>query len=262
MDYLKNLSIDELAAFYLRLADSCEKLVPSLDSPLSGKFLRTWILNRERGKIYEFETPSHLKHHQSIFETQIYHRDVFLTNKKAQFEGSPDRWVGLLPRLQGINGFKKWDPISGWLDLEIETLCDNTPNAFSIGYVQERGSDADRDILSSLRGFQLKSKVKLSVNHVHNSSYLRCVFKSWFASATDLYDFNSMERFTLPNPDYGSKLPGAIRPQDKMITVHHTNGQRLEAAGRATPFTVVLKPWLVSDARLLGPANIDPKRKL
>lgn len=98
MDYLKNLSIDELAAFYLRLAGSCEKLVPSLSNPLSGKFLRTWVENRERGKVYEFEAPSHFKSHKSIFETQKYHREVFLTNKKAEFEGSPDKWVGVLPR--------------------------------------------------------------------------------------------------------------------------------------------------------------------
>ncbi len=262
MDYLKNLSLDELAAFYLRLADSCEKLVPSLDNPLSGKFLRTYILNRDRGKVYEFETPSHFKQHQSIFETQKYHRDVFLTNKKAEFEGSSNRWVGVLPRIQGTNGFPKWDPSSGWLTLEIETLCDNTPNGFAIVKAQQRGSDADRDILTSVRGFQLKSTVKMAVSQVQNSSALMCSFKSWVSSGKDLYDFSSAEHFTFPNPDYGSKLAGAIRPQDDKITVHHSNAQRLEAAGRAMPFTVVLKPWLVSDARLLGPANIDPKRKL
>ena len=67
--------------------------------------------------------------------------------------------------------------------------------------------------------------------------------------------------FANPTAQSG-KAADAIRPQDKTLTVYHSNAKRLEDAGKAAPYQVVLKPWTVADARLTAPANMDIKRRL
>ena len=90
-------------------------------------------------------------------------REVFLTNEKARFSGGSEKWAGILPRIQGVLGFRKWD-MRGILPLEYESLCDVAPNLLAIGKIQRLGDSADRDIFGSLRGFQLKSTVTVSVD--------------------------------------------------------------------------------------------------
>ena len=260
-DYLKNYSIDQVAAWYGRSANVWEKNMSDLHPALAGAFLRTWLTNRVKYKKIEFEAPAHLKSHSSIFEVQAFHRDVFLSNKKARFSGGVEKWAGILPRIQGVLGFKKWD-MRDILTLEYESLSDIAPNLLAIAKIQKFGSNADRDIFGSLRGFQLKSKVTVSAQQLASKSQVKISFNTWACSGTDVYDWNYSEYLTVVNPDYGSKIPGAIRPEDQTLTVFHTNAKRLEDAGQAAPFEVILKPWMVFDARLTSSATLDITRSL
>jgi hypothetical protein len=42
-DYLKNYSVDQVAAWYLRLAAAWEANMPDLQPALAGAFLRSWV---------------------------------------------------------------------------------------------------------------------------------------------------------------------------------------------------------------------------
>ena len=259
-DYLKKYTVDQVAAWYLRLAAAWDAGMTDLHPPLAGAFLRSWVNNRVKDAKIEFDAPAHLRGQSSVQLVQAYHREVFLTTKKARFSGGTERWAGLLPRIQGLAGFTKWD-LKGELPLEYESLCDVAPGLLYIVRIQQAGSNADRDIFGSLRGFQLKSKITVSAAP-QNGGQLLVMFKSWTASGADRYDWDYSEHLTVVNPDYASKLPDAIRPQDKTLSVYHSNAKRLEDAGRAAPFQVVIKPWAVTNAQLIGPVQINPQRQL
>ena len=259
-DYLKSYPVDQVAAWYLRLAAAWEKGSPGLKPALAGLFLRTWVNNRTPDAKVEFDTPEHIRSHSALYAVQAYHRDVFLTNKKARFSGNVEKWAGIIPRIQGAPGYTKWD-MRADLALEYESLCDPAPDLLAIVRIERTGSAADRDFFGSLRGFQLKSKVTVGIGSLPGAP-VRILFRSWFCSGTDRYDWDYSEHLTVANPDYGSKAPTAIRPQDPTLTVYHSNAKRLEDARSAAPYQVVLKPWMVADARLCGPADIDIRRVL
>jgi hypothetical protein len=256
-DPLAKLTEDELAAWYLRLADAGEKEFKNqgIKEPLSGRFLRMWITNRQLDKVYEFEAPEHLRSLPAVTEVQRYHREVFLTDKKARFTGGATKWVGVLPRIQGLPNFTKWD-MKDPIYLEYESLCDLAPSGFSVKLIQLHGTQEERDIMTSLRGFQLKSKVCVRAEVVNRNQNAVLYFLAWAASGTDRYDWNAREHLTVPNPDHGSKESYAVAPGEEKITVQHKHAQRLESAGKATPFKVVIKPWAVAEASITGPAQI------
>jgi hypothetical protein len=262
-DYLKNLSVDELAAWYLRLADGWDReSSKTLKQPLAGEFLRRWVNNRRVDVEYEFDAPDHLRSLPAVIEQQRFHREVFLTQRKGKFYPKPDRWVGVLPRIQGVLGFQKWD-MKEALSLEYESLCDPAPTLAALLFVQQRGDPAEADITAALRGFQLKSQCEVKADPVAGSkNRVRITFTSWIASATDRYDWDAVKHLTVRNPDYQSKESYAVRPQDRDLTVYHTNAIRLEKAGRAAPFKVKIKPWAVTDGRVGKQSDIDIQRKL
>ena len=259
-DYLKNYTPDQVAAWYLRLAAAWDAKTPELHPPLAGAFLRTWVKNRTKDAKIEFDAPEHLRSQSAVLLVQAYHRDVFLSNKKARFSGGSEKWAGLLPRIQGATGYTKWD-LKGELALEYESLCDVAPDMWAIGKMQTSGNAGDLDIFGSLRGFQLKSKVTVAAAKQTGTQVL-IMFKSWQASGTDRYDWDYSEHLTVFNPDYGSKAADAIRPVDQKLTVYHSNAKRLEDAGKAAPFLVILKPWVVANTQLLAPTTIDTSRSL
>jgi hypothetical protein len=234
--------------------------MPELQPALAGAFLRAWVDNRDPKADIEFDAPPHLRSNAAVLNVQRFHRDVFLTNKKARFTGGAEKWAGILPRVQGAPGTTKWD-MKTPLALEYECLCDIAPDIWAIAKIQRSGSAAERDIFGSLRGFQLRSKVTVAANLPANNR-LPVRFTSWRASGTDRYDWNYSERLTVANPDYESKVPDAIRPQDKTLTVYHSNAKRLEDARLAAPYYVVLRTWSVTDAGITAPAEIDLSRRL
>lgn len=258
-DHLKNLPLDQVAGWYRRLADAWSANTPDLHPPLAGAFLRAWVNNRNPKAAIQFDAPPHLRTSSAVLDTLLFHREVFLTIRKARIGGG-EKWAGLLPRIQGAAGFTKWD-MKGDLPLEYESLCDIAPNVLSIAKIQRLGSSGDRDLLGSLRGFQLKSRaVAFTPQMVGNMATIQ--FRSWTCSASDRYDWNYAEHFTVANPDYQSQAPDAVRPQDQTLTVFHSNAKRLEVAAKAAPFDVVLRPWTVADPRITGPANVDTSRRL
>jgi hypothetical protein len=206
-DHLKNLPLDELAGWYRRLGDTWTKGRPDLGQPqtladpLAGKFLHTWLSNRQLDRVYEFDAPEHLRSLGAVIDVQRYHRDVFLTIQMAKYTNRTQKWAGVLPRIQGLLGFQKWD-MKGDMALSYESLCDPAPNLAQLGRVQLFGTPAERDITGSLRGFQLKSECILSALPNQNPSMVTVQFKQWIASATDRYDWDGGEHFTVFNPDY------------------------------------------------------------
>ena len=127
---------------------------------------------------------------------------------------------------------------------------------------QVTGNEADKDILTSLRGFQIKSYVKVAGMSLPNSKKLKVMFQSVQAQIIDRYDWNYSEYLTVPNPDFNSKLPNAVAPTEKTIQVYHTNAKRLEDAGLAKPYDVLSKPWEVTEAQFHASEVIDPNIKL
>jgi hypothetical protein len=260
-DYLKELSNDDVAAWYRRLADMWIKGRPDLGfpqplaEPLAGKFLHTWLDNRVAYEEYVFEAPAHLRSLEvsAIITVLIFHRKVFLTEAKKK-DGA---WGGILPRIQR----GKWDMKSD-LILEYESLCTVGDSFFDITRIQNSGTPAEKDIMGAMHGFQLKSQCKLSASPIKNSSLIEVRFKEWFASITDNYHWNPQKSLTMPNPDYESKDPKAVRPKDKTLLVYHSNAKRLENAGMAAPFKVRINPWRVNDARITQPAKINMNKRL
>ncbi len=259
-DYLAGCSVEQVAGWYRRLADAWSKNMPELQPALAGTFLRAWVDNRNPNGTIQFDAPPHLRACNAVFEVQAFHRDVFLTTKRARFSGGSEKWAGVLPRIQGTPGYPKWD-MNSPLPLEYESLCDLAPNVWAIAKIQRSGTNAERDIFGSLRGFQLKSKVVV-VARRGTGNQATVQFQSWVCSATDRYDWDYSEHLTVVNPDYQSKEPDAIRPEERTLTVFHRNAKRLEDAGLAAPYDVVLRPWTVTDQRVAGPATIDIARRL
>jgi hypothetical protein len=126
---------------------------------------------------------------------------------------------------------------------------------------QVTGTPEERDLLTSLRGFQLKSIVQINGTIVARSTRVRISFASWRCRVTDRYDFDYTEHFTIPNPDFTSTDSNAVRPRDREITVYHTNAQRLERALQAAPYDIEME-WQLTDASITGPTEVDRSRSL
>ena len=247
-DVLAKLSPPDVAAFYARLADSVEANRGALQSSLAALLMRKWLENRSRGATLQIDVPPHVKTHADVMETLRYHRRVFLTQEQAKTK----KWAGIVPRLLGQPGFQKWDGLST-LKLEYESLVEIPM------WKQVTGSDADRDILYSLHGFQLKSTV--SVGGQMSADRLSCAirFVSYEASISDTYDWDYSEHLKVPNPDFGKKGPGAVEPGSKVVRVYHSNAKRIEDANLAAPYSFTTPRWPVSAPDVTGTANVSLK---
>lgn len=249
-DVLATLKPPELAAFYGRLADAVDRNRGVLKVSMAALLMRHWLENRDSASTFQFEAPEHLRNHTLVLDVLEFHRRVFLTQEQAHFTGGIKKWVGVVPRLIGQPPFPKWDAKRP-LPMDYESLVE-----MPLRY-QLTGDDADRDILYALRGFQLKSSVILTAVLLPKGSKLKIVFQSFQAEIRDRYDWDYSEHLTVPNPDYGSKMPGAIAPMLKTIVVYHSNAKRLEDAGLAAPYDLRSKPWVI-DAKLRAPAEVEP----
>ncbi len=258
-DYLKPLPVKAVAAWYYRLAASFANNSVQGATPLASVFLIHWLDNRIKGSVFKFDAPIHLKQNARVREVQHYHREVFLTNKKARI-GKSEKWAGVVPRMQGVGGYKKWVPSSN-LTMEYESLCDIAPNKLELVRIQMRGTAAERDLMTSLRGFQLYSKVGLTGKKLTNSK-VQIQFTNWICKVLDTYDWNYKEYFTVPNPDYGSKDANAVQPDKQSIRVYHSNAKRIEDAGLAAPYKIESNIWKVSEATLVAIAEVDPAKKV
>lgn len=270
-DHLSNLPVGELAKWYRRLADfisqqnkaACTKNEPCVADPLAPDMLIKWLENRSKNTIHRFNAPLHLKSSKEYTYALEYHRDVFLTQQKARIGTkylSKEVWAGVLPRLKGMRGFKSWHPGS-MLQMEYESNVQYGKDRADIIRIQLSGTPTQRDLLTSLRGWSLKSKIVVT-GSVLPDQKVSIVFASWVCSGQDVYDFSKVKGLTLPNPDYGQKYGNAVRPNDRTIKVYHTNAIRLEKAGLASPYNVIINDWQMADLKIKQPAIVDPSRNL
>src|SRR5262249_43504564 len=116
------------------------------------------------------------------------------------------------------------------------------------------------DVFTSLHDFQLASDV--TVEGAAEDGQLRVTFTSFAAHARDRYDWDPTKHLKVPNPDFERKAPDAVEPTASTIEVYHSNARRVEGAGLAAPYDFVTEGWKVTDPAVVGPALIDPKRKL
>jgi hypothetical protein len=270
-DYLKLLPEKDVAAWYRRLADRVAQEKIGGQEPLAATFLRHWLDNNNPKSVFHFKPPDHLKQSTYVVSMLQFHRRVFLSEEKARFTGTKKdwfgkpipifKWAGVIPRLQGHSGFTKWDGNSA-LDLTYECLVEVGSSIQEIYRIMTSGTPEEKDLFTSLRGFHLRSKVNINGQRQKNNRDIFVTFISWTSRVEDRYDWDYGEHLTMPNPDFGSKQPGAVRPQDKTLTVYHSNAKRLEDAGLAAPYDVESDEWSVNDAKITGPATVDSTRKL
>jgi len=228
-DVLRQYPEKQVHGWYERLARNFDVQAArkGLPNPMSGKFLLQYLgkNNNSLGAPLELDAPEHLKTDDSVTAVQAFHRAVFLTEKKASFEPAPERWAGLIPRLQS----KTWDGNST-ISLTYASLSDVAPNRPAVAWLYSTRPTRKWDIFTSLRGWQLKSSVQIAGT---SGDKVAVTFVQWNASGEDYYDFDPKEHLTLPNPDYQSKDSAAIAPKDADITVYHTNAIRLEKVARS-----------------------------
>jgi hypothetical protein len=107
LDVLDDLPARDVAAWYGRLADLIEQQNTKVKDALAPKFLRHWLDGN--GKDLIFPPPTHLKESRYVRNVLKEHRNWYLTKKKFK-----KKWVGVLPRIQGISphpanvGYEKW----------------------------------------------------------------------------------------------------------------------------------------------------------
>jgi hypothetical protein len=167
----------------------------------------------------------------------------------------------VIPRLQGLAGFTKWDGNSP-LDLMYECLVEVGTSVADIGRIMKFGTPEEKDLFTALRGFHLRSNAVVTGAPQQNNRDVIVTFNSWSARVEDRYDWDYSEHLTMPNPDFGSTQPDAVRPQDQTLTVYHKNAKRLEDAGLAAPYDVESEPWTVNDAKITAPATVDSTKTL
>lgn len=257
-DHLAALDVRQVHAWYTRLADMIgRQTVPdgnSRQTPLAAIFLRRYLAARPND-VLEFTAPGYLRNAPQVRDALVYHRDVFLTRQQASFGPGQRRWVGVLPRLRGQAPYARWTPGSQ-LRMHYHSLVEIGGTLREIFRIQRSGTPQERDLFTALRGFQLQSDVALSGQQNQNS--VRITFTSWNVHAFDRYDFDYSERLTLPNPDHGSTAPGAVRPEDRTLTVYHSNARRMVRAGLAAPYDLRSQPWAQQHQDLLAPADVTP----
>lgn len=261
-DYLKDLPVDQVAAWYRRLADSVASKKVEGKEPYASILLRHYLDNRDPKSSFAIEPRTYLMTNARVIAALKYHRAVFLSEQEARigmrtglFGQTPiTKLVGVVPRLQG-KGYPKLS-VPGRTDMEYESLVQIGDGMADIARIQVNGSDAERDLFTSLRGFQLQSKVLVDV--AAQGSKVQVQFANWSVTIHDRYDWDYSEHLTMPNPDFGSRAAGAVRPGDQQLTVYHSNAKRLEDAKLAAPYDVTSTPWAVSDPSIAGPGLVSP----
>lgn len=147
----------------------------------SAKIIRG-LANRDPKANIEIDAPLHLRNHPLTVQAVRYHRQVFLTQTKAR-RGGAEVWGGVVPRLKTKLPYDKWD-LRSLMSMEYESLVE-----MPLRY-QLTGSDADRDLLYSLHGFQLHSNVTVAGEQTAGSTRVRIKFISFDSYAWDTYDWD------------------------------------------------------------------------
>ena len=257
-DYLRDLPVQAVAAWYRRLADAAGRGRVEGRKPYAAMFLRCWLDNRNpRGK-FTFRPRPYLANDHRVVAAPRFHRAVFLSQQPARLGrpgllGSRTKLVGAVPRIKAEPGFPRWN-LPGETTMEYQSLVEIGTGPLDILRIQNSGAATEQDLFGSLRGFQLRSRIRVSGVRTGKQVVVR--FIAWRCAAVDRYDWNYSEYLTVKNPDFRSKERFAVRPGDEEITVYHSNAKRLEDAGLAAPYDVESDPWAVLSPSLIGPATV------
>lgn len=258
-DHLATLTPPQVHGWYRRLAaQMAAHLVDDggvLVTPLAVLLLTRYLDGQQSG-VFQFDAPGYLKSASQTQDVIQYHRDVFLSSKKARI-GDSERYAGVVPRLEGKRPYTRWDPATQ-LNMSYESLVEIGGSMTEIARIQLTGTPQERDLFTALRGFQLRSEVSVSGERYEEPGEWAgawITFETWQCKVKDRYDFDYDEYLTLPNPDYGLQSANAVRPQDEKIRVYHRNAKRMEDAGLAAPYDLESRPW-VPEAKYLARARV------
>jgi hypothetical protein len=257
-DVLAPLPPAEVAAFYRRLAEDVRKRTPGGRS-LAAELLVHWLDGHGAQKIID---PNYVK---DISFVRDYLRDevrrVFLTEKKAEIKPVA-KWAGIIPRIARLPGFENLPGVrsGGPYPMMYEGPSVEVPVSVQLRAAFGGGNPRELDVLYALHKFGLVTNVVTTASQIPNSTRWNVRFAEWRSKIKDDYDWDPTKRITVPNPDYKSKDPKAVTPNEDKVTVNHSNAKRVERAGLAAPFHLESTDWTVTDQTISGPAVVDVSR--
>jgi len=255
-DVLASFTNEQVAAFYRRLGEAATARgrEDRLETSLAADLLLMWLnVGSSNRNPYVFAAPRHLRDSSYVTDTLLYHRAVFLSEEEARLGGqeTTKRLAGLIPRLKD----GRWNGRAA-IQMYYESLVEIPLSVQAKAYAG-MASPEDFDLLTGLRGFQLRSEVTVKGSSVSNSGMVTVSFVSYQAKVKDRYDWNYNEYFTVPNPDYGQQGDGMIAPEQEKVRVYHKNAKRLEDAGLAKPFDLESSRWTVNSENVTREGQVQ-----
>lgn len=257
-DHLRALPVQQVAAWYRRLADLVARQSVGGETPYAAILLRHWLDNRDPRSTFTIRPRGYLWSSPHVLAVLRYHRAVFLTQQEARVGrggvfGAATRRAGVVPRILGEPGFTRW-VLPGRVQLEYQSLVEIGGGPLDILRIQQSGSAGERDLFTALRGFQLRSSALVQGLRVGNQVSIGFIL--WKCDILDRYDWNYDEYLTMPNPDFGRRGADSVRPGDQSLTVYHSNAKRLEDARLAAPYDGRSVPWDVLNREITAPARL------
>ena len=244
-DHLESLNPRDVAAFYRRLALSIQAKFGG--ESLAAMLLLHWLDGGGAPKFYS------AKYVRDLSEVRSYLRDtarpIFLS-QRATPGGSIG---GVVPRIKGTI---KSSPPGGPYPMHLEGNVETPVSIQAKAALGMKVAPGELDALYALHGFTVRSDVIVSVTVVSPKLY-NVKFVSWTSVASDEYHWDPTKHITVPNPDFGSKDSGAVAPDEKEVTVYHSNAIRVEKAGLAKPFHDESAPWVETDLTITGLATVS-----
>jgi len=163
------------------------------------------------------------------------HRKIYLSQSQLK-----DKTKGLSPRIseEGSNGLTqsktyemsvhklKEIPVQQFLSAREMMLIlagGDVPDDL-YERIEKNMTPGDADLFTSLRSFQVESKVKVLVKPLGESKY-EIKFTEFLAHVWDTYDFDIAKRLKLPNPDYNNQfqVKDPIAPTSQMVMTYHVS---------------------------------------
>src|SRR5262249_15850271 len=240
-DYLAALNERDVAAFYRRLALNIQARFGG-DS-LAAILLLHWLDGGGKGKV------DAARYVRDLSEVRAYLRDtarpIFLSKRLT-----PRGTLGVVPRIRGTI---RDNPPGGPYHMHLEGNVEISITVQAKAAVGMKVDSRELDVLYALHGFTILSDVVVSVAKTASPGKYTAKFESWVCKAYDEYHWDPSKHIPVLNRDYGSKKRGAVAPNQKEITVYHSNAARVEASGLAKPFHNESEPWgETTDLTIIG----------
>lgn len=251
-DHLAGLTLPEVAAWYLRLAEHVRSTRPT---SVSAALLQHYI--EGNGQAYDLDA-DHVRNEPWMVSYLLGTvRPVVLSEKPAPHNNTI---VGVLPRVRGDAPHGPWNgsPLQLYYtgpSVEILPKAELAALQAKIWLGQEVDmSNPAIDLFMALgTGFGVRNDLTVAVENLGGGQY-RARILTWQCTVFDCYDWDVNKHLSMPNPDFGnpSAVDRPVRPQDQRLRVYHRNAYRLEYAGMAHRFEVA-SVWKADQPALLAP---------